>query len=144
MPGDQNYKNHVRFVPIYHVGVFFPFLANFLWALYRLRNGLTGDAIVNLLVAVALLLMFVSVRAQILTVQDRVIRLEMRQRLRDVLPAELLTEALTIPVKHLVALRFASDAELPSLVRAVIGGNLKTGKEIKGKISDWQADHLRA
>jgi hypothetical protein len=144
MPDDQNYKNHTRFVPLYHVGVFFPLFANFLWASYRLTGGLTGDAIVNLLVAVALLLMFVSVRGQILTVQDRVIRLEMRHRLRDVLPDDLFAQALTIPVKQLVALRFAGDSELPVLVREVLGGSLKTGKEIKVRVSEWQADHLRA
>lgn len=144
MPDDQNYKNHARFVPIYHIGVFLPLLVNLLWALYRLRGGLTGDAIVNLLVAVALLLMFVSVRGQILTVQDRVIRLEMRHRLRDVLPGDLFAQALTIPVKQLVALRFAGNAELPALVREVLGGSLKTGKEIKARVSEWQADHLRA
>src|ERR1700712_3543920 len=137
MPDEQNFKNHGRFVPIYHVGVFFPLAANFFWALYRFRYGLTGDNIVNLLVAVALLLMFVSLRGQILTVQDRVIRLEMRHRLRDALPADLFTQAAAIPVKQLVALRFASDAELPGLVRDVLAGSLASGKDIKIRVREW-------
>jgi hypothetical protein len=144
MPDPQNFKNHARLVPIYHIGVFFPLAANFLWACYRLYGGLTGDAVINLLVSIALLLMFVSVRGQILTVQDRVIRLEMRGRLRELLPPDLWTRSTAVPIKQLVALRFASDAELPGLVREVIDGNLATGKAIKGQVRDWQADHLRA
>jgi hypothetical protein len=144
MPTAQNFKNHSRIVPMYHIGVFFPLLANFIWALYRFRYGLTGDAVINLAVSIALLLMFVSVRTQILTVQDRLIRLEMRQRLREVLPADLFAQAAAMPVKLIVALRFASDAELPALVREVTSGSLATGKDIKMRIRDWQPDYLRA
>jgi uncharacterized protein DUF6526 len=144
MPTAQNFKNHGRLVPMYHIGVFFPLFINFIWAFYRLRGGITGDALVNLGVSIALLLMFMSVRSQILTVQDRVIRLEMRLRLREVLPADLFTQAATLPVKLLVALRFASDAELPALVREVTSGSLATGNKIKERVRDWQADYLRA
>lgn len=144
MPEEQSFKNHGRVVPMYHVGVFFPLLINLIWALYRLRGGLTGDAVVNLLLAIALVLMFVSVRTQILTVQDRVIRLEMRQRLRELLPAEIWARAAALPVKQVVALRFASDAELPALVQEVLSGKLTTGKAIKAEVRQWQADHLRA
>jgi uncharacterized protein DUF6526 len=73
-----------------------------------------------------------------------VIRLEMRLRLREVLPADLFTQAATLPVKLLVALRFASDAELPALVREVTSGSLATGNKIKERVRDWQADYLRA
>jgi hypothetical protein len=144
MPEEQTFNNHARFVPMYHIGVFIPLLLNLAWAFYRLGGDLTGDDLINLLVAVALLLMALSVRAQILTVQDRVIRLEMRHRLRDVLPADLYGQAGTIGVKQLVALRFAGDAELPALVRDVLSGTLRTGKDIKMKVRDWQADYLRA
>jgi hypothetical protein len=144
MPTAQNFKNHRRWVPMYHIGVFFPLFVNVIWAFYRLRSGITGDALVNLGVSIALLLMFVSVRSQILTVQDRVIRLEMRQRLRAVLPADLFVQTATLPVKLLVALRFASDAELPALVREVMAGTLSTGNQIKERVRDWQADYLRA
>jgi hypothetical protein len=143
MSDDQNYKNHGRVVPIYHFGVFLLLLANFIWALYRLR-AFSGDAVVNLLLAVALLLMAISLRTQILTVQDRVIRLEMRHRFREVLPTDLLVRAAVLPIKQIVALRFASDAELPGLVREALEGGLTSGKTIKMRIRDWQADHLRA
>ena len=141
---EQNYKNHGRIVPLYHVGVFFPLLANFIWSAFRLLQGFSADGLIAALVAAALLLMFFSVRSQILTVQDRVIRLESRLRMREVLPTELAARGAALPVKLLVALRFASDAELPALVREVLDGKLTTPKDIKLSVKEWQADYLRA
>jgi hypothetical protein len=43
----------------------------------------------------------------------------------------------------MVALRFASDGELPGLVQEVLSGSLKSQKEIKARIRHWQADWLR-
>jgi hypothetical protein len=140
----QNLSNHARVVPAYHFGVFLPLLLNLAWGIYRLTAGLTGDAIVQLLLAVALLLMAVSLRTQILTVQDRVIRLEMQLRLAHLLAVEDRPLIGLLTHKQLVALRFASDAELPGLVRLVAAGQLKTQKEIKSQVKDWQADFLRA
>jgi hypothetical protein len=144
MPEPQTFKNHGRIVPMYHIGVFFALAANFLWAGYRLTHGVTADAIVGLILGVALLLMFFSVRFQILTVQDRVIRLEMRLRLAQSLPADLRPAIDRLTVRQLVALRFASDAELPELVRDVLSGKLSSQKEIKLRVKSWQPDYLRA
>ena len=144
MPTVQNFRNHARIVPAYHVGVFVPFLANFIWATYRLIRMFNGETFIAFLVSIALLLLFFSLRVQILTVQDRVIRLEMRLRLRNALPPELQSHVNTLSHKHLVALRFASDSELPALVREVLAGTLKTQKEIKARVREWQADYLRA
>ncbi len=79
-----------------------------------------------------------------LNVQDRVIRVEMRQRLTGVLPPDLQPRIRELTRQQLVALRFACDAELPGLVREVLEGRLKTSKEIKLRVKDWQADWLRA
>jgi hypothetical protein len=140
----QTYRNHARIVPVYHMGVFFPLVANFFWAVYRLWQGVSGETLVGLLVAIALLLMFGSIRTQILTVQDRVIRLEMRLRLRELLPPELASRAATLPLKQLIALRFACDDELPGLLREVFEGAVTDPKAIKQRVKDWQADFLRA
>jgi hypothetical protein len=144
MAEGQNFKNHGRVVPEFHGAVFLILLVNLGWGLYRLTRGFSGDAIVNLLLAVGLLVMAGSLRAQLLRVQDRVIRLEMRNRFRDVLPSDMAVAAAALPVKQIVALRFASDAELPALVRDVVGGSLTTGKAIKMQIRSWQGDYLRA
>ena len=144
MAETQSFEHHARVVPVYHMGVFFPLVINVFWALYRLSGGVTGDAVVGLLLAIALLLMFFSVRVQTLTVQDRVIRLEMRLRLRETLPADMHASIASLTVGQLVALRFASDAELPALVAEVLAGRLAAKKDIKRQVKHWQADHQRA
>jgi hypothetical protein len=144
MTQPQNFKNHARLVPAYHIGVFFPLLANFFWAIYRFAQNIGAETTIALAVSVALLLMFFSIRTQILTVQDRVIRLEMRMRLRDVLPSDLQPHIPSLTVRQLVALRFASDAELADLVHEVLAGRLGSQREIKMRVHEWQADWLRA
>ena len=143
-PQAQTYKNHGRVVPVYHVGVFFIFLANFIWTVFRLTDGVTSDKVVALLLSIGLMLLFFSVRSQILTVQDRVIRLEMRTRFRALLSADAAARASALPIRQIIALRFAGDAELPALVDAVLRGDLSAPKDIKQKVTDWQADFLRA
>jgi len=140
----QDFKNHMRVFPAYHVGVFFPLLVNAGWWGYRFFQTGSGDALVALVLGLALLLMFFAVRVQILTVQDRVIRLEMQLRLRTLLPAEMADRAAKLSIKQLIALRFAGDAELAALVQEVLDGRLTEQKAIKQAVKDWQADHLRA
>jgi len=114
------------------------------WSVYQLFQGFTGAAVMGVILSAALITMALSLRTQILRVQDRLIRLEMRLRLRENLPAELAARAAHLPVRQLIALRFASDDELPSLVSEVVEGKVATPNEIKLKIRQWQADHLRA
>jgi hypothetical protein len=76
-------------------------------------------------------------------VQDRVIRLEERLRLEKVLPADLQPRISELTTKQLVALRFASDEELPELVRRVLGGELTERNDIKRAVRSWRADHQR-
>jgi hypothetical protein len=97
-----------------------------------------------LLVAVALLMLALLARAMVVTVQDRVIRLEMRLRLRECLPVDLHARINELTPKQLVALRFASDAEMADIVRDVLAGTLTTPKTIKRRVKDWQSDFLRA
>jgi hypothetical protein len=62
----------------------------------------------------------------------------------QVLPPDLTPRIPDFTVSQLVALRFASDAELPDLARKVLQQNLTERKAIKTMIRDWQPDHLRA
>jgi hypothetical protein len=82
-------------------------------------------------------------RQFVVTLQDRVIRLEMRVRMNDVLPAELRARANQLTVRQLIALRFAGDAELPALVGTVLDERIGDAKAIKKMVTNWQADHLR-
>jgi hypothetical protein len=144
MSNTQTYKTHRRLVPAYHIGVLSALLVYFIWSVYQLFQGLTGAAVVGVILSAALMTFAISIRSQILRVQDRVIRLEMRLRLRENLPADLASRAAHLPVRQLIALRFASNEELPSLVQEVVDGKIVEPNAIKQRIRQWQADHLRA
>lgn len=137
----QTYANHVRrdgfalaialmtLVPLLLViaGVFIPVLS-----------------VLGMALLVMLFFAFqLKARIYSLTVQDRIIRLEMQLRLERVLPEDLRERARGLTLSQLVALRFASDAELPGLVEKVLAGELTTGDAIKRAVTDWQPDTLR-
>ena len=86
----------------------------------------------------------ITARTMITRVQDRVIRLEMRLRLKELLPASMHGDIMRLTAPQLIALRFASDSEMPSLCREVLEGKLASSKEIKTRIQNWQGDYLRA
>ena len=104
----------------------------------------SANVVVALIVAIALLLAALYGRMFALAVQDRLIRLEMQLRLQGLLPANLRPRIPEFTVNQLVALRFASDAELPGLAGKVLAENLQDRKTIKRMIQNWQADELRA
>lgn len=142
-PQDQSFKNHSRIVPPYHIGMSIVFLANVVFSLWRLIREPGVESALAFLVALALVGVFWYMRIFPLTVQDRVIRLEMRLRLSEVLPEELRGRIGELSRGQLVALRFAGDGELPDLVKAVLDEGIREQAEIKKRIQDWQADHLR-
>jgi hypothetical protein len=140
----QNVKNHARIIPLYH-GVAFPILViNALWTLYRAFTRPSWDTAIAALLGAALVIMFFFARTFALTVQDRVIRLEMRLRLRELLPPDLAGRIHEFTPHQLVAMRFAGDRELPALARRVLDERLHDRKAIKQLVQEWQADHLRA
>jgi len=140
----QTYENHVRIVPLYH-RVALPILAlNLVYAVYRAILGVSLETILGALMGVALLILFFYARIFALTVQDRVIRLEMTLRMERLLPAELRGRVHEFLPGQLVALRFASDEELTELARKVLNESLKDKKTIKRMIQNWRADTLRA
>lgn len=140
----QSFANHGRTVPGFHYGVIGALSLNFLWSLVRLYRIPGIDALVGVSTAMGLLGLIFYTRLFPLRVQDRVIRLEMSLRLASLLPADLRARTSALRPGQLVALRFASDAELPGLVRQVLDESLTDRREIKKRIREWQADHLRA
>ena len=140
----QTFKNHPRLLPAFHFFVLPVLLLNLLNEVRRAWRYPSEGAWFIVVVAAALLTLAFLSRTQALTVQDRVIRLEMRLRLQQVLPPELHGRIHELTHRQLVALRFASDAELPELVREILAGKLTTGKEIKLRVKNWQGDWLRA
>jgi hypothetical protein len=139
----QTYKNHSRLLPPVHFFVIAVLLLNVINELRRAWVYPSRGRAVEVVVALALLTLALRARTMAITLQDRIIRLEMQMRLREVLPTALQPRIRELTPRQLIALRFASDAELPELVREVLDGRLKTSKEIKMRVKDWQADWLR-
>lgn len=138
MAAPQNYANHA-YRPALTGGAALAAIAalTFVMAEAVRRPGPLVFGVLFLTIAV-MFLIAIS-RAYTLRLQDRIIALEMRMRL-----ARLGREADygRLSRRQLIALRFASDAELPSLIQRAIGENL-TSRQIKEAIRDWQPDHHR-
>jgi len=145
MPDEQNLSNHTRFFPPFHFFVLPMLLINLTFHVYRLvKEGLSIGGIGGTLLALALPVGFLSCRVFSLTVQDRVIRLEEQLRYMRLLPADLQTRVDELSIGQIVSLRFASDSELPGLIRKVLDGKIQSRIAIKQMVQNWKPDHLRA
>ena len=139
----QNFSNHSRMVPPFHYVALPILLVNFVSAVVGLFNGITFDASLHVLVAVALIIVALFARVFALKAQDRVIRLEMRLRMRELLPEDRQGRINDFTPTQMVSLRFAGDAELPELARKVLDENITKTTSIKKMITDWQGDYFR-
>jgi hypothetical protein len=139
----QSYENHGRIRPAFHYFVIPVLVINIVVALARLYKVPSLGSGWGVIFAAGLLMLGFMSRVQPLSVQDRVIRLEMRLRLREILPPDLAARIYELTPRQLIAMRFAGDAELPELTREVLAGNLPTTKAIKMRVKNWQRDDLR-
>jgi hypothetical protein len=145
MPEPQSYKNHTRFDPIWHFFITPVLLLNTIASIYvTIHHWPEHHALFLWWVLMSVILLFAVGRARqhSLTAQDRVIRLEERLRFTALLPADLLERSHSLDTAQIIALRFASDEELPGLVRRTLDENL-TQKQIKQAINNWRPDYLR-
>lgn len=140
----QSYQNHARVIPLLYRIALIILVVNLIWTVFRLVRSFRPESVVAFLLALALPIILFYARGFALTVQDRVIRLEMNLRLERILPSELRSRMNELTIGQLVSLRFAGDAEMPDLVRKVLDGPITDRKAIKQMIQDWQPDHLRA
>ena len=136
----QDYKSHRRFVPIFHFFALPVLLINVGVELARLNRYQTGYHIWEVIVAVALLLFAFATRGMAVKAQDRIIRLEERQRLTSLMPAEHHDKIQDLTPSQLVALRFASDEEAPGLAQRTMTGEFKSQNDIKKAVKNWRAD----
>lgn len=137
---NQNYKNHRRYHPLFHLILSFLLLLTLVGAIwFVIRNGVSLSAILYLAIVVILVIMYLLIRQYPLKVQDRAIRAEENLR-HYVLTGELLDSKLTIG--QITALRFASDAELPELSVRAASQNFSPD-DIKKQITNWKADYYR-
>ncbi len=145
MPTQQNFKNHTRYDPLFHYVIFPLLFINFVFSIYATIHNWPNARHLNawwIVMSIVVLLLAIRSRSTALKTQDRIIRLEERLRLTALLPPAEHDNIRRLTVPQLVALRFASDEELPSLFRKALTDNLSP-KDIKKAIDNWRPDHHR-
>ncbi len=138
----QNLKNHTRLHPFYHYFMMPLGLFGLIYSGIRLANADAEHHLDAFLIFLGFVLIFCTtslIRIYALKVQDRVIRAEENFR-HYLLTGKPLDSR--IKMRQIIALRFASDEELPVLAQRAIQENLSE-KEIKKVIINWKADYKR-
>jgi hypothetical protein len=145
----QTFANHVRLNPPFHFFVLPVFATALIWAVVRFfmhlgQRSAGGNfrAFLIIVLAAAAATLVLKARQYPLKVQDRVIRLEERLRLMQLLPEPLRSRIPELTEDQLCGLRFASDAEVAKLTERAL--NEKLGrKQIKQAIQNWRPDYWR-
>ncbi|MDH3492777.1 MAG: DUF6526 family protein [Acidobacteriota bacterium] len=143
MEKTQDFKTHVRWHPPFHFVLAPLMLINLIYSIVRLVQDPGWDRGEFVLLSVALVILTLLTRNYPLKAQDRIIRLEERLRLATILGPEAAPKAMNLKPAQYIALRFASDEELPELVSKIEDGELTTQNEIKTAITNWRPDHFR-
>ena len=145
----QTFANHTRWDPPFHFFIAPVFLFGFILTLViffaHITHGDMHDRIhlcLLVLLAVAFVMLMFKIRLYALKVQDRVIRLEERLRLTQVLSEPLRSRIPELTEDQLCGLRFASDAELPKLAERAMNEKMKRA-DIKKAIQTWRPDYWR-
>jgi len=138
----QSFSNHTRYDPLYHLFILPVFSLLLLASIVRLVMCPGLHSALLVVVVIALSIMAFKLRTYPLKVQDRVIRLEERLRLATLLDPALRPRIAEFTESQLVALRFASDAELPALAARALNEKL-TAADIKKSIQNWRPDNWR-
>lgn len=145
MSEPQNYKNHTRFDPLWHFFVAPFLLLNVFFSIALTIHHWPQHWVMMIwwdLLSIVLFMGAGVARGETLRAQDRIIRLEERLRYQTVLSAEDLARSSNLTIRQIIGLRFASDAELPALLRRTLDENLSE-KQIKQAVVTWRADTYR-
>lgn len=145
MPETQNAQKHARFYPPFHFVASPLLLANLGVAIFFTVHDWPSNRFLHcwwIVMSLGFFVMLLVSRTQPLRAQDRVIRLEERLRHAALMSPEQLRLVSGLSVRQIIALRFASDEELPALALRAATENL-TPKAIKTAILVWRPDHLR-
>lgn len=146
MSEPQNYKNHTRFDPMWHFVVAPFLLLNIIFSIWLTVRHWPQHWVMLLwwdLFSIVLFIYVGTARGETLRVQDRIIRLEERLRYQALLSPEDLARSSNLTLRQIIGLRFASDAELPALIRRALDEKLSE-KQIKQAIVTWHGDYYRA
>lgn len=140
----QSYKNHVRYYTPHHF-IYYPVLMILLG--FSVYYSFT-EADKSLWIFISIIFVFLFCLAFMLrqhyalTLQNRIVRLELRYRYFSITGKRLEEIEYRLNDDQLFALRFAPDNELSSLIERTLNENL-SGKAIKKAIIHWKGDYQR-
>jgi Family of unknown function (DUF6526) len=139
---EQNLKNHGRYIPLWHFIVpviLLSILAGSIVTLVHSNGDTHFSAVLLVVIAVLLCVFYGYIRWFPLRAQDRAIRAEENFR-HFILTGKPLDSRLHLG--QIIALRFASNEEMPALAKRAVEENLSS-KDIKRAVKDWKPDHHR-
>ena len=139
----QSLKNHTKWDPPFHFFLAPLALIIVIWTIVNLVRNLDWYNAAHVVVAIWAMVAVFKIRIYALKVQDRVIRLEERVRLKELAPASFQSRVDALTIDQLIGLRFASDGEVVDLAQKALAGNWNR-KQIKEAIKNWRADNWRA
>jgi hypothetical protein len=138
----QTFANHTRIDPLFHLIVIPVFLLTAIASAIHFIWRPSWHSASFFVIAVAAAIAVLKIRLYALKVQDRVIRLEERLRLSMLLSEPLRFRIPELTADQLIALRFASDVELPKLTELALSEKLSK-ENIKKAIQVWRPDYFR-
>jgi hypothetical protein len=141
----QNYKNHRKYYPPHHF-IYLPLL--FILEIFGIYKAFSDEnnKLTWILFSVIIFLIFYlanMVRQHYaLGNQNRIIRLEFKQRYFEIFGKRSDEAAEKLNFGQIAALRFAYDEEFKELLYKALHENI-SGDEIKKSIKNWRADNHR-
>ncbi len=141
----QNADNHAKIPTQTFLIPFFMIAIGLFYISFQLFSdfGVDLQGLIAVIFTLGVAMATVGARRQAIGVQDRVIRLEERLRMHQLFHDDMAGRIGEFTTRQLIALRFASDEELPGLARKVLADNISDQKAIKKLIQNWRADHQR-
>lgn len=141
----QDYSNHIRFYAPHHF-IYLPLLFILLGTGLWMSFASTDQQIIWILFsAVIFLLIYLAVMVRqhyALTLQDRMLRLEFKQRYFELFGKRSDDVENQLSFGQIAALRFAHDGEFRELLEMALADNTSP-KEIKKAIKNWKPDYRR-
>ena len=138
----QTFANHAKFDVLFHFVLSPIALAQLIVAIVRVVRVFSLGSVWILVLSFAGVIVVLRMRSFAMGLQDRIVRLEERIRLGAVLQEPLRSRINELSTDQLIGLRFASDAELPGLVKRALDEKLGRA-DIKKAVTNWQPDFAR-
>lgn len=143
--GKQNYKNHRKFYPPHHF-IYLPLLfVSEAIGIYNIWNDSENKLSWILFSIIIFLILYLAIMLRqhyALGNQNRIVRLEFRQRYFEIFNKRSDEVCEKLSFSQIAALRFAYDDEFKELLYQALNENI-SGDQIKRSIKNWKPDQHR-